>query len=126
MTAVPDLSALEIDDPQQAAEQYRARIVDPIKGLLPEEVVNSIREQLSGAWHDEIAAFDEFTGLLTDASLLARYDPVILIPRQRAIPYDFCSSPVPGAVLLKVIPMVPPVLARWLGWKNSVSSTLMR
>ena len=45
VTAVPDLSALEID-PQQAAEQYRARIVDPIKGLLPEEVVNSIREQL--------------------------------------------------------------------------------
>lgn len=118
VTAVPDLSALEID-PQQAAEQYRARIVDPIKGLLPEEVVNSIREQLSGACTTEIAAFDEFTGLLTDASLLARFDHIILIPRQRAIPYDFCSSPVPGAVLLKVIPMVPPVLARWLGWKTA-------
>lgn len=91
VTAVPDLSALEID-PQQAAEQYRARIVDPIKGLLPEEVVNSIREQLSGACTTEIAAFDEFTGLLTDASLLARFDHIILIPRQRAIPYDFCSS----------------------------------
>lgn len=76
MTAVPGLSALEID-PQQAAEQYRARIVDPIKGLLPEEVVNSIREQLSGACTTEIAAFDEFTGLLTDASLLARFDHII-------------------------------------------------
>ena len=76
VTAVPDLSALEID-PQQAAEQYRARIVDPIKGLLPEEVVNSIREQLSGACTTEIAAFDEFTGLLTDASLLARFDHII-------------------------------------------------
>lgn len=76
VTAVPGLSALEID-PQQAAEQYRARIVDPIKGLLPEEVVNSIREQLSGACTTEIAAFDEFTGLLTDASLLARFDHII-------------------------------------------------
>ncbi|MCV6038874.1 arsenical pump-driving ATPase, partial [Escherichia coli] len=61
----------------QAAEQYRARFVDPIKGLLPEEVVNSIREQLSGACTTEIAAFDEFTGLLTDASLLDRFDHII-------------------------------------------------
>lgn len=76
LKAVPGLSALEID-PQQAAEQYRARIVDPIRGLLPEEVVKSIREQLSGACTTEIAAFDEFTGLLTDASLLARFDHII-------------------------------------------------
>ncbi|MBJ2790686.1 TRC40/GET3/ArsA family transport-energizing ATPase, partial [Salmonella enterica subsp. enterica serovar Derby] len=69
VTAVPGLSALEID-PQEAAQQYRARIVDPIKGLLPDDVVNSISEQLSGACTTEIAAFDEFTGLLTDASLL--------------------------------------------------------
>ena len=33
VTAVPGLSALEID-PQEAAQQYRSRIVDPIKGLL--------------------------------------------------------------------------------------------
>lgn len=67
VTAVTELSALEID-PQEAAQQYRSRIVDPIKGLLPEDVVNSISEQLSGACTTEIAAFDEFTGLLTDAS----------------------------------------------------------
>lgn len=67
MTAAHGLSALEID-PQEAAQQYRARIVDPIKGLLPDDVVNSISEQLSGACTTEIAAFDEFTGLLTDAS----------------------------------------------------------
>lgn len=48
VTAVSGLSALEID-PQDAAQQYRARIVDPIKGLLPDDVVNSISEQLSGA-----------------------------------------------------------------------------
>ena len=76
VASVPGLSALEID-PQAAAQQYRARIVDPIKGILPDEVVNSINEQLSGACTTEIAAFDEFTGLLTDASLLTRFDHII-------------------------------------------------
>lgn len=76
VTAVPGLSALEID-PQEAAQQYRSRIVDPIKGLLPDDVVNSISEQLSGACTTEIAAFDEFTGLLTDASLLTRFEHII-------------------------------------------------
>ncbi|VCX09201.1 Arsenical pump-driving ATPase [Klebsiella pneumoniae] len=84
------LSALEID-PQEAARQYRARIVDPIKGLLPDDVVNSISEQLSGACTTEIAAFDEFTGLLTDASLLTRFDHIILIPRRRATRFAFSS-----------------------------------
>lgn len=73
---VAGLTALEID-PQAAAEQYRARIVDPIKGLLPPDVVRSIEEQLSGACTTEIAAFDEFTGLLTDASLLQDFDHII-------------------------------------------------
>lgn len=76
VASVPGLSALEID-PQAAAQEYRARIVDPIKGILPDDVVNSINEQLSGACTTEIAAFDEFTGLLTDASLLTRFDQII-------------------------------------------------
>ncbi|EAT3642718.1 arsenical pump-driving ATPase [Salmonella enterica] len=76
VASVPGLSALEID-PQAAAQQYRARIVDPIKGVLPDDVVSSINEQLSGACTTEIAAFDEFTGLLTDASLLTRFDHII-------------------------------------------------
>lgn len=76
VASVPGLSALEID-PQAAAQEYRARIVDPIKGILPDDVVNSINEQLSGACTTEIAAFDEFTGLLTDASLLTSFDHII-------------------------------------------------
>ncbi|HBW5067360.1 TPA: arsenical pump-driving ATPase [Klebsiella pneumoniae] len=76
VASVPGLLALEID-PQAAAQEYRARIVDPIKGILPDDVVNSINEQLSGACTTEIAAFDEFTGLLTDASLLTRFDHII-------------------------------------------------
>lgn len=76
ISAVPGITALEID-PQAAAQQYRSRIVDPVRGVLPEEVVRSIEEQLSGACTTEIAAFDEFTGLLTDDALLNDFDHVI-------------------------------------------------
>lgn len=74
--SVAGLTTLEID-PQAAAEQYRNRIVDPVKGLLPPDVVRSIEEQLSGACTIEIAAFDEFTGLLTDESLQQDFDHII-------------------------------------------------
>ena len=79
VTAVPEvprLWALEID-PQAAAQGYRDRIVGPVRGVLPDDVVKGIEEQLSGACTTEIAAFDEFTALLTDDSLDARYEHII-------------------------------------------------
>ena len=74
--SVPRLSGLEID-PQAAAQIYRDKIVGPVRGVLPENVVKGIEEQLSGACTTEIAAFDEFTALLTDAVVLQNYDHVI-------------------------------------------------
>ncbi len=74
--AVEGLSALEID-PQAAAQAYRDRLVGPVRGVLPDDVVRGIEEQLSGACTTEIAAFDEFTGLLTDAKLTEGFDHVI-------------------------------------------------
>ena len=74
--AVAGLFALEID-PQAAAQHYRDRIVKPVRGLLPENIVKSIEEQLSGACTTEIAAFDEFTALLTDSALTADFDHII-------------------------------------------------
>lgn len=74
--SVPRLSGLEID-PQAAAQIYRDKIVGPVRGVLPENVVKGIEEQLSGACTTEIAAFDEFTALLTDAAVLRDYDHVI-------------------------------------------------
>ncbi|MCJ1888233.1 arsenical pump-driving ATPase [Pseudomonas sp. LA21] len=76
ITAVPNLAALEID-PQEAAQAYRDRIVGPVRGVLPEDVVDGIEEQLSGACTTEIAAFDEFTALLTDQALLTDFDHII-------------------------------------------------
>ncbi|EHJ92246.1 arsenical pump-driving ATPase [Vreelandella boliviensis] len=73
---VPSLEALEID-PEAAAEEYRERIIGPIRNTLPEKALASIQEQLSGACTTEIAAFDEFTALLTDQALIERYDHII-------------------------------------------------
>ena len=74
--AAPNLFALEID-PQAAAQAYRDRIVGPVRGKLPESVVKGIEEQLSGACTTEIAAFDEFTALLTDVAITSGYDHII-------------------------------------------------
>ena len=76
IAAVPGLSALEID-PEQAAAQYRERIVGPVRGLLPPAEMASIEEQLSGACTTEIASFNEFTDLLTDAAWTAAYDHIL-------------------------------------------------
>ncbi len=74
--SVPGLSALEID-PEQAAAAYRERIVGPVRGLLPERELTSITEQLSGSCTTEIASFNEFTGLLTDPALAAKFDHIL-------------------------------------------------
>ncbi|WP_446809275.1 arsenical pump-driving ATPase [Methylomonas sp. 2BW1-5-20] len=79
ITAIPavnGLAALEID-PQAAAQAYRDRILGPVRGVLPDGVVKGIEEQLSGACTTEIAAFDEFTALLTDSALTAGYDHIV-------------------------------------------------
>jgi arsenite-transporting ATPase len=75
--AVHGLSALEID-PDQAVQAYRERIVGPVRALLPAADVRSIEEQLSGSCTTEIASFNEFTALLTDAgSTTGKFDHVL-------------------------------------------------
>ncbi|MDA8028534.1 MAG: arsenical pump-driving ATPase [Nitrospiraceae bacterium] len=76
VSEVPGLFALEID-PQQAARLYRERIVDPVRGKLPEAVVRGIEEQLSGACTTEIAAFDSFTSLLTEPAAASGFDHLV-------------------------------------------------
>ncbi len=71
-----NLWALDID-PEAAAKAYRDRLVGPARGVLPELAVRQMEEQLSGACTTEIAAFDEFTALLTDESRVGRFDHII-------------------------------------------------
>jgi arsenite-transporting ATPase len=74
--SVPGLSALNID-PEAAARAYRDRLVGAYRGVLPAAAIASIEEQLSGACTTEIAAFDEFSKLLGDASATAEFDQVL-------------------------------------------------
>ena len=76
IAAVQGLSGLEVD-PQMAAQAYRQRIVEPVRGILPDDVVAGIEEQLSGACTTEIAAFDEFTALLTDEKLRQTFQHIV-------------------------------------------------
>ncbi|WP_446721115.1 arsenical pump-driving ATPase [Luteococcus sp. H138] len=73
---VPGLDALEID-PQQAADAYRAKILDPVRALLPAKEIAEITEQLSGSCTTEVASFNEFTSLLADPAATAGYDHVV-------------------------------------------------
>lgn len=76
ISTVENLAVMEVD-PMAAAQAYRDRVLDPVRGLMPAEVVSSIEEQLSGSCTTEIAAFDEFTGLLTDHELREKYDHIV-------------------------------------------------
>jgi len=76
ITQVPGLSALNVD-PEAAAAAYRERVVGPYRGVLPDSAVARVEEQLSGACTVEIAAFDEFTTLLTDTTVTAGFDHIV-------------------------------------------------
>jgi arsenite-transporting ATPase len=74
--AVPGLDALNID-PQAAAAAYRARVLGPLHGRVSDQALRDREEELSGACTVEIAAFDEFTGLLTHDQYRNAYDHIV-------------------------------------------------
>jgi arsenite-transporting ATPase len=74
--SVPGLSAMNLD-PEKSAAEYRERMVGPYRSLLPAAAVASMEEQFSGSCTLEIAAFDEFSRLLGDASATSEFDHVI-------------------------------------------------
>lgn len=74
--SVDNLFALNID-PEESARIYREKMIGPYRGKLPDSVVATMEEQLSGACTVEIAAFDEFSHLLSDENILKTYDHVI-------------------------------------------------
>lgn len=63
--SVAGLFAMNID-PESAAEDYRTRVLEQMGPAATETEKATVREQLSGACTTEIAAFDEFVGLLAD------------------------------------------------------------
>lgn len=59
----PGLFALNID-PERAADEYRERVIAPYRNIWNATRIAQLQEQLAGACTTEIAAFDEFAGLL--------------------------------------------------------------
>jgi len=74
--SIPNLSAMNLD-PEKSAAEYRERMVGPYRTLLPAAAVASMEEQFSGSCTLEIAAFDEFSRLLGDATATSQFDHVI-------------------------------------------------
>ncbi len=74
---IPNLFAMNID-PLLAAQEYKERIVGPFRGVLPEDAVASIEEQLSGACTVEIASFNEFSQIIGNEETVANYDHIVL------------------------------------------------
>ena len=68
IAAVRGLHGMNID-PERAAEEYRIRVIGQMDPNAPESERRTVREQLSGACTTEIAAFDEFVGLLADENV---------------------------------------------------------
>ncbi|MHA4136367.1 arsenical pump-driving ATPase [Bacillus cereus] len=74
--SVPNLQVANLD-PETAAHEYKERVVGPYRGKLPDAVIATMEEQLSGACTVEMAAFDEFSTLLTNIELKSKFDHII-------------------------------------------------
>ena len=74
--AMGGLAALNID-PEEAARAYRERVIGPMRGILPEAALRSMEEGLSGSCTVEIAAFDEFTGLIGNPDVGNNFDHIV-------------------------------------------------
>lgn len=73
---VPNLTVANLD-PIQAAEDYKESIIAPLRGSLPNEILENMSEQLSGSCTVEIAAFNEFANFITDDNAATEYDHII-------------------------------------------------
>lgn len=73
---LPLLKALNIN-PETAAHEYRERVIAPLVGNTSAEEIEGLREQLSGACTTEIAAFDEFSQLISEPAIMAEFDLVL-------------------------------------------------
>lgn len=76
VNGVPGLFALNID-PVAAAHAHREQVLSPYRGVLPDSVLASMEEQLSGACTVEIAAFNEFAKLLGDPTETTEYHHIV-------------------------------------------------
>ncbi|MBO1264910.1 arsenical pump-driving ATPase [Proteiniclasticum sp. SCR006] len=73
---VPNLTVANLD-PIEAANEYKESVIAPYRGLMPEDVLQNMEEQLSGSCTVEIAAFNEFSKFITDTHINESYDHIV-------------------------------------------------
>ncbi|ORX23188.1 arsenical pump-driving ATPase [Thermoanaerobacterium sp. PSU-2] len=73
---VPNLVVANLD-PVKAAAEYRESVIGPYRGILPDDALKNMEEQLSGSCTIEIAAFNEFSKFITDEEIQTKYDNII-------------------------------------------------
>lgn len=73
---VPNLTVANLD-PLTAAAEYRESVIAPYRGKLPDSVIQNMEEQLSGSCTIEIAAFNEFSGFITNSEIQQKYDYIL-------------------------------------------------
>ena len=73
---VDNLEVINLD-PLEAAHNYKESVVGPFRGKLPDSVIESMEEQLSGSCTVEIAAFNEFSNFITNSKLNTDYNNII-------------------------------------------------
>lgn len=73
---VDNLEVINLD-PLEAAHNYKESVVAPFRGKLPESVIESMEEQLSGSCTVEIAAFNEFSNFITNSKINTDYNHII-------------------------------------------------
>ena len=61
----------------EAAHNYKESVVAPFRGKLPDSVIESMEEQLSGSCTVEIAAFNEFSNFITNSKINTDYNHII-------------------------------------------------
>ncbi len=71
-----NLYAININ-PEVSAEEYRSRVTEPLKGILPEAEIKKMNEELSGACTTEIASFDEFSRFISGENEGGHFDVII-------------------------------------------------
>lgn len=75
---IPNLWAMEID-PDKATEEYRERILAPMREVMPQDVLKVLEEQFNSPCTTEIASFDRFVEFLAGepSNNGEKYDVVI-------------------------------------------------
>ncbi len=92
---IENLFAIEID-PDTASDNYRESIISPLKDLVDEKTLWTIKEQLKSPCVEEVAAFDKFIEYMDDP----QYDVVI-----------FDTAPTGHTIRLLELP---------LGWREAL------